>query len=206
MKVGVVDYGIGNIKSVLNALIYLDIDCLLTHDPKEIESCDALILPGVGAFKTGMTNLVKFNLIEHILDFAEQGKPILGICLGMQLLFDYSTEGGEVKGLGLIKGKVQKFPVTIGEKIPTVAWKSLKTKTNPLFEGINSEDEYYFVHSYYCKPYNDNHTIAYAGFGEMQYCAMVQSKNIFGTQFHPEKSRESGLNIIMNFLKYSYEK
>lgn len=201
-KITIIDYGIGNILSNVNAIKKFGIDPVVSSDHEEIKNSDAIILPGVGSFEAGMNNLQKNKLTEVIKIFAETGKPILGICLGMQLLFTYSEEGGLNKGLNIIPGEVKKFKEQEGLKIPTIEWKNLTfSKSDKLITGLHDKNEFYFVHSYFCTPSNPDNILAKAKFGDFEYCAIANKNNIYGCQFHPEKSRSEGLQIIENFIK-----
>lgn len=199
----VIDYGMGNLKSVGNALKYLNIDYKITKNINDIKQAKALILPGVGAFPKAIKNLRERELDLVIKKKSKDGVPILGICLGMQLLFDKSYEGGEFQGLSLIEGKVLKLQGNV--KIPQIAWNSLEFnklsnyKDNPILKGINTGNFVYYVHSFYGQVKNGKNLIAYSDYGENKVAGIVQRDNIFGTQFHPEKSGEVGLRIIKNF-------
>lgn len=206
-KVTVLDYGIGNVRSQLNALKYLGVDAELTADRDIILKSDAVILPGVGAFKHGMENLNSHGLIPIIHEFIALGKPFLGICLGMQLLFEESEEFGYSKGLGLIEGKISKLTneETKGLKLPHIGWSSIyppseKTWCNTILNDIPVGTAYYFVHSYAAIPTHSNDLLATANFGNNAFCCAVEKNNIHGTQFHPEKSGEMGLRILKNFI------
>lgn len=199
----VIDYGMGNLKSVGNALKYLNIDYKITKNINDIKQAKALILPGVGAFPKAIKNLRERELDLVIKKKSKDGVPILGICLGMQLLFDKSYEGGEFQGLSLIEGKVLKLQGNV--KIPQIAWNSLEFnklsnyKDNPILKGINTGNFVYYVHSFYGQVKNGKNLIAYSDYGENKVAGIVQRDNVFGTQFHPEKSGEVGLRIIKNF-------
>lgn len=195
--IAIIDYGMGNLKSVKNALDKLEIENVITNDCDEIRKAKGIILPGVGAFSDAMKNLKECNLIELIKEEAESGKLILGICLGMQVLFEKSYEGEETLGFGFLKGEVVKME---GNKIriPHIGWNLLKGKDNELI-SLNKKSYVYFVHSYYGSEMNENELLNYVEYGEYKIPALVNRKNIYGAQFHPEKSGEVGLEILKNF-------
>ncbi|MFV8346784.1 imidazole glycerol phosphate synthase subunit HisH [Flavobacterium sp. ZB4P13] len=209
-KVVIIDYGHGNLYSINQACIHLGYSPIISSDQKVILNADSLILPGVGAFKVAMDELANKNLIEPIKEFVKKGKNMMGVCLGMQLLFETSEEFGINNGLGLINGDVKKFPSTFNEKkirIPQIGWnkifeeKSLnKWRSTPL-EEITEEDYMYFIHSYYANPSDTKDILSFSYYQDIKYCTSVQKENIFGFQFHPEKSAEKGLTIYKNFLK-----
>ncbi|MBL7918681.1 MAG: imidazole glycerol phosphate synthase subunit HisH [Bacteroidia bacterium] len=206
-KIAVIDYGIGNVQSILNALENLNAETLLTNNPEEILNADGVILPGVGAFKTGMENLISHNLISVIHEYINTGKPFLGICLGMQLLLDESEEFGNTKGLGLIKGKVKKLIIdeTTGERLPHVSWNEIKEPVkdrwqNSILENIPQFSDVYFVHSFAASPNNEEDILATCNYGNKDFCAAVKKDNVFGAQFHPEKSGKIGLTILKKFI------
>jgi glutamine amidotransferase len=207
-KVVIVDYGLGNLFSIQQACIHLGYMPILSSDPEQILKCDSLILPGVGSFEIAIRQLGQFNLIEPIRLFAKSGKPIMGVCLGMQLLFDISYEFGDHKGLGLISGEVLKFPKTVNGnviRIPHIGWNKiyknqLNWEQSPLGSLIN-ESLMYFVHSYYVKPSNSSNILTTTNYSNFEFCSSVVKDNIFGFQFHPEKSGLDGLMIYNNFLK-----
>lgn len=194
----IVDYGVGNLKSVSNALAYLGQDSRITGDGRELELADAIILPGVGAFPDAADKLRSSGLEEPLL--AQVGrKPILGICLGMQLLFEQGMEVRPCRGLGLIGGRVERIPT--GLKLPHIGWNSLHFHgDSPLFEGLDEGAYVYFVHSYYGAATRPEQVIATTDYG-LPVTAAVQSGLVFGTQFHPEKSGEVGLRILKNFVE-----
>lgn len=191
----IIDYGAGNLFSVQNALNYLGLENMVSKDKKDIEKADALILPGVGAFPMAMQKLNDTGLVSSIKENALK-KPLLGICLGMQMLFEESDEFIKTKGLGFIKGKVQKIITPL--KIPHMGWNSLEiTKKSPLLKGIKDGDSVYFVHSFMA--YTDAQNISAQCDYKVKVPALVENKNVFGAQFHPEKSGEVGLQILKNF-------
>ena len=193
-KVAVLDYGIGNVRSLTNALIKIGAEPFLTSERSLILGSDVLILPGVGAFGMGMKNLNERNLIPVIHEFVATGKPFLGICLGMQLLLEESEEFGYTKGLRLIKGKVVKMPLKSGSdvKLPHVSWNEIrepsKNRWNETFlTGTLKSSNFYFVHTFVAAPNNPEDILALTNYGGLDFCAAVQNKNVYGTQFHPEK-------------------
>ncbi len=203
MDITVIDYGIGNIKSIYNAFNILGIKVKISKDRDVILKSDGLILPGVGAFKTGMDNLLKFNLDKTIYEFIDSNKPILGICLGMQLFFDSSNEFGKTKGLGVIKGKVKKLEIE--KKLPHVSWNSINkniTKWDKtILDNIQQNEDFYFVHSYVVYPENKDEILSTTSYYSQKFCSVVKKNKIYGTQFHPEKSGEKGLKILKNFIR-----
>lgn len=197
--ISIIDYGAGNLKSVEKALRYLNVDSKVTFDSDEINKSDGVILPGVGAFPMAMESLKKRGLDKVILDIAKEDKPFLGICLGMQMLFDVGEEIEETKGLGIIKGRVREIYGDV--KIPHMGWNSLIiNKRNKLFEGIPDSSYVYFVHSYYAEVENKEDLNAYSEYGDIDITAAVSCGNIYGLQFHPEKSGDLGLKILKNFV------
>ena len=201
--IAIIDYGVGNLFSLSSSFKAIGADITITGDPEVIKKADKLILRGVGAFEDAAKKLRDSGLDKIIIEEAENGKPLLGICLGMQMLFEESHEYGVHKGLGLIKGKVIPMQGKIPEnlKIPHIGWNALKfTKETPLFKYINEGDCVYFVHSYYAENC-DEALIATAEYGK-ELTAAVQKNNIFGCQFHPEKSGNVGLNILKAFCEF----
>ncbi len=199
--IAVIDYDAGNIRSVEKALLLLGQEVRITQDAGEILSADKVILPGVGAFGDAMDNIRKRGLEPVIRQVADKGTPFLGICLGLQLLFERSEEAPGVKGLGLIKGEILKIPEKEGMKIPHMGWNSLHLEHDgKLFRGIEEQAYVYFVHSYYLKAEDENIVKA-----STEYCthihASVEKGNIFACQFHPEKSSDVGLHILKNFIE-----
>ncbi len=198
--IAIIDYGVGNLASVNKAFSFIGVESAITSNPDEILAADKVVLPGVGAFADAMASLQKTNMISVIKKVAEKGTPLLGICLGMQLLFDYSTEGGSrVPGLGLLKGSVTQFPLDMGLKVPHMGWNSLSIKQrNGIFKDVSESSYVYFVHSYYLTAEDSNDVAAGCSYG-ISYDAAVARDNIMGTQFHPEKSGDVGLVILRNF-------
>lgn len=200
--IAVVDYGVGNLFSLASSLKKIGAQCVVTGEEKIIESADGIILPGVGAFADAMQKLTDTELVPVLQRQAAGGKPLLGICLGMQLLFDESFEYGKHKGLGFVKGSVSPIADDLTQplKIPHMGWNSLDfKKQSPLFKYINDGEYVYFVHSYYAKNCGDS-VIATANYG-IDMTVAVQNKNVFGTQFHPEKSGDAGLKILAAFVE-----
>lgn len=197
----VIDYGAGNLRSVLHALKHLQAeDVELVHKPSQLAGARKIILPGVGAFGAGMQKLHEQKLVEPIRDAIESGIPYLGICLGMQFLFDYSDEMGNHEGLGVLKGKVTRFPEFEDLKVPHMGWNTLTSKKKSALIGNLPENPYaYFVHSYYCIPDDDEDILISVDYG-IPFTAAVERDNIYGVQFHPEKSQQVGLQILKNFL------
>ncbi len=201
--IGIINYGIGNLQSVKNSLDYLKIPHKIISRQEEIDKCDKIILPGVGAFGPAMEKLNQIGFSKKIMEFAKQGKPILGLCLGMQLLFETSLEDGQHKGLGLIKGKVLSFKDKAKNlPVPHIGWNNLKIKssTSPLFKNIDDNSCFYFVHSFYCQPTKKTATIGETEYG-IKFASVINIGKIFGCQFHPEKSQSAGLKLLENFSK-----
>ncbi|MDD6485054.1 MAG: imidazole glycerol phosphate synthase subunit HisH [Clostridiales bacterium] len=197
--IAIVDYGAGNLKSVKNALDFLGEDNKITAEPKEILGADKVILPGVGAFGGAMEALCQRGLDEVVKEIAQRGTPLLGICLGLQLMFEESEESPGVKGLGLFKGKIVKIPDR-GLKIPHMGWNSIDiAKDSRILRNLGSEPYVYFVHSYYLKTPREEIISAYTEYGERLGIA-AERGNVFATQFHPEKSGAVGMEILRNFI------
>ena len=198
--IAIIDYDAGNIKSVEKALMYLGEEVKITRDPAEIRAADRVILPGVGAYGDAMEKLSRYGLVDVIREVAVSGKPFLGICLGLQLLFDRSDEAPGVEGLKILPGEVLKIPEKEGLKIPHMGWNSLAfPNKGRLFEGLGKEPYVYFVHSYYLKAQDESIVTAVTDYSTLIH-ASVESGNIFACQFHPEKSGEVGLKILKNFV------
>lgn len=197
--IAIIDYDAGNLKSVEKALKYLGQDVIVSRDSSEILQADKVILPGVGSFGDAMNNLDHFNLVDTIKKVAEKDTPFLGICLGLQLLFEKSDETPGAEGLGILKGEILRIPPNEGLKIPHMGWNSLNIKPQArLFDGIANNSYVYFVHSYYLKAEDENIVAASTEYSTHIH-ASVESGNIFACQFHPEKSSDVGLRILKNF-------
>ncbi|MCI8797142.1 MAG: imidazole glycerol phosphate synthase subunit HisH [Dorea sp.] len=198
--IAILDYDAGNIKSVEKAMLLLGQDVTVTRERERILKADKVILPGVGAFGDAMGKIRQYGLYEVIHEVVEQGTPFLGICLGLQLLFERSEESPGVEGLGILKGEILRLPDTPGLKIPHMGWNSLEFRNNGrLFEGLPQESYVYFVHSYYLKAADEGIVTAAAEYGT-QIHASVEQNNIFACQFHPEKSSDVGIRILKNFI------
>jgi len=201
MSLAVIDYGAGNLRSVLHALRHLGLsDVRIVQHGRELRGADKLILPGVGAFGAGMQELAQRELIEPIREAVRAGVPYLGICLGMQFLFEASDEMGQHEGLGLLPGRVTRFPSLPQLKIPHMGWNTLEfSRDSALLAGMPSVSYAYFVHSYYCLPSEPSDALITVDYG-LRFTAGVQRESIYGVQFHPEKSQRVGLQILRNFL------
>lgn len=196
----IIDYGRGNLKSVYNALKFLNIDCIISSNKDDLINATGLILPGVGAFKDSMNSLMESGLIDTIKEECAKGKPLLGICLGMQMLFDKGYEDGETTGLGLLKGEVVKMEPIEEVKIPHIGWNNLIfSKNDPITKDLNLGSYVYYVHSYHVINCTSYDLIAFSNYGGVKIPGIVRRENIIGAQFHPEKSGEVGLQILKNF-------
>ncbi|MCR4648476.1 MAG: imidazole glycerol phosphate synthase subunit HisH [Lachnospiraceae bacterium] len=200
--IAIIDYDAGNIKSVEKAVIKLGYDCVITRDIEVLKNADKLILPGVGAFKDAMEKLNEYGLTDVIKELViTEKKPLLGICLGLQLLFESSEENPGVEGLGILKGKIVRLPEGEGRKIPHMGWNSLEfPQKSILFNKVVKGSYVYFVHSYYLQAEDESIVTATSEYGATIQAA-VECGNIFATQFHPEKSSSVGLRILSNFLE-----
>lgn len=195
----IIDYGMGNLKSVYNALKKIECECKISSDIEEIRKADKLILPGVGAFKDCMDNLNKAGLPDVIREEVAKGKPLLGICLGMQVLFQKGFEGEECEGLGLLQGEVRLME-DLDVKIPHIGWNNLeKNRDDDLLNGLNDKPFVYYVHSYRATGYRDEDLVGFSTYGSLKIPGLVRKENVIGAQFHPEKSGEIGLQILKNF-------
>ena len=203
--IAIIDYDAGNIKSVEKAIQFLGEDVCITRDPEVILNAEKVILPGVGAFGDAMEKLHQYNLVDVIHKVVEKKTPFLGICLGLQLLFEKSDESKGVQGLGILKGEICRIPDGDGLKIPHIGWNSLTyPNAGRLYEGIPENSYVYFVHSYYLKAEDDGIVKAATEYGTYIH-ASVEQDNVFACQFHPEKSSEVGLQILRNFVKIGRE-
>lgn len=200
-KIAVIDYGMGNLHSVMKALQYEKIPAVLTDNPKIIQKCSGIILPGVGAFQDAMAEIKKRKLLKVLTEEVINSKPLLGICLGMQLLFSYSSEFGRHKGLGFVPGNVVRFNLKM--KVPHIGWNEavIVNKGSKILKGIKSSQFFYFVHSYYCVPSNKKAILTKTQYGNTIFTSAVELGNVFGFQFHPEKSTESAMVIYKNFYE-----
>ena len=204
-KVTMVDYGIGNVRSVQKALEHVGAEVALTADPAKIRTAEKVVLPGVGAFGAGMAALEERGLAPAIQTAAERGAWLLGICLGMQLLFEESEEMGQHRGLGLLPGRVVRFAAN-ELKVPHVGWNEIEHDGNhPLLEGVPAGAHAYFVHSYYCVPADEGDVIARTTYG-LRFAAIAGRGKVAGIQFHPEKSQHVGLRILRNFVEATGER
>lgn len=202
MSIYIIDYGMGNLLSVQRAIEECGFDAVISADPKDAEKATHLILPGVGAFEDGMKNLAASGWIEGIQKYVDTGKPLIGICLGMQLMMTTGYEGGIFKGLNLIEGEVVKLIARSNdEKIPHVGWNEVRVvNESSIFDRIEDESDFYFVHSYHVVPKNQEHILAvtdYCG----SFVSVVNCNNVYGVQFHPEKSGKTGFKLLTNFFE-----
>ena len=203
--IAVIDYGVGNLFSLLSSLNYVGLDTKLTNNIEEIKNAKGIILPGVGAFRDAIGNLEKYGLKETLINEAKNGKPFLGICLGMQMLFEKSYEYGEYEGLGLINGTVEEIKKYLPEnsdlKIPHMGWNSLiineRFKDDKILKDIDNNEYVYYVHSYFAKTDTKN-IVAYSEYGT-KISGIVKNENVYGMQFHPEKSGDTGLKLLKNW-------
>ena len=198
----IIDYNMGNLASVANAIEYIGFKPIISNKIEDIKSADCIILPGVGAFADGMKNLIDLNLVNVLKEqVLERKKPFIGLCLGMQLAAEQGDEGGLTEGLSFVKGKVKKFEFKNKDlRIPHVGWNEVYFKKNcPLFKDLNKSEVFYFVHSYHLIPEEDV-VVGTSDYGS-EFVAIIQKNNIFGTQFHPEKSQRAGLQILKNFIE-----
>lgn len=196
--IAIIDYDICNLRSVQKAIEYLGGEAVITRDAAVIDTADRLILPGVGAFGDAMDNLRKFGLVDPIHRYVATGKPFLGICLGMQLMFAESVEHGLQQGLGLIPGRVVRFNIPKEYKVPHMGWNRLTMTGHPLWDGLGTEPYVYFVHSYHVER-DSEYAVATSDYG-YEFPAAVAKGNVMGTQFHPEKSGDVGMRILANFM------
>ncbi len=198
--IAVVDYGMGNLRSVSKALEFSGGHVCVTSNPAQIEAADKLVLPGVGAFGDAALELKSRLLWDPVVTHIRQGKPFLGICLGLQLLLSESEESPGVPGLGIFPGKVIRFR-SRGVKIPHMGWNQIDFQgAHPLLAGVSSGSYFYFVHSFYAAPEDESLGFGRTSYGGENFCAILAKDNVFATQFHPEKSQEAGLRILKNFL------
>jgi glutamine amidotransferase len=195
--VSVVNYGVGNMRSIRRGLEKSGATVEITHSPKDLRSSDAIVLPGVGAFAPAVKNMAP--IADVVAEAMKDGKPILGVCLGLQLLFTRSSEGGSIRGLNFISGEVVKLPETV--KTPQMGWNTLNiVQSHPLLEGVKDGSYVYFVHSYYPQPTDPDVIVATTEYG-VKFPSLVAKKNLFATQFHPEKSSKTGLIMLKNFVR-----
>ena len=193
----VVNYGVGNLRSIRKGLEKSGATVQITHNPKDLRSSDAIVLPGVGAFAPAVKNMAPIT--DVVAEAMKNGTPMLGVCLGLQLLFTRSSEGGSIRGLDFISGEIVKLPESL--KIPQMGWNTINfVQFHPLLEGVKNHSYVYFVHSYYPQPSDPKVIVATTDYG-VRFASMVAKKNIFATQFHPEKSSKTGLTILKNFVR-----
>jgi len=200
--IGIIDYGMGNLKSVRNALDYIGYETALITHPDQIREVSHLILPGVGSYSAAIANLKSNNLYDAIKGYISQKKPFLGICLGMQLLSSEGYEYGKTRGLNIIEGKVVLLELDERYQIPHVGWNNVTLKyEHPIFKGIKNNIDFYFVHSYHFKPLHSRDILGVTNYG-IDFVSCVAKNNVVGIQFHPEKSQDNGLKILENFCEW----
>ncbi|QDT33543.1 imidazole glycerol phosphate synthase subunit HisH [Thalassoglobus polymorphus] len=198
--IGIIDYGMGNLRSVQKALERLDVQSEILSSPNELKDVDGVILPGVGAFRDAIGELQRHDFVNAIRETVASEKPLLGICLGQQLLFETSYEDGTYEGLGILEGDVVRFQPEPTIKIPHMGWNSLKIQQQtPLFSGLASGDYVYFVHGYFVQPKDSSVIAATTTHGSQEFVSAIASGNVYATQFHPEKSQRIGLQLLKNF-------
>ncbi len=198
----VVDYGMGNLRSVAKALEKVGFDVKVSSEAKDIKDAKGIVVPGVGAFGDAIHNLDRFGLLDEVVKVIKEGKPYLGICLGLQILFEYGYEFGEHEGLGILKGKVIRFENKEGYKVPHMGWNQVWIKQKEgLFSGIQEGEYFYFVHSFYAVP-SEEKDIASTTDYSVEFCSAVQKDNVWAVQFHPEKSQKAGLKLLENFKSF----
>ena len=196
-SVAIIDYGVGNLRSVEKAFAAVGVEALVTRDRAALVDAERLVLPGVGAFATCIRELNRYGFGELIVERVNQGTPLLGVCVGMQMLFEESSEFGKTKGLGLLKGSVKRFDGDL--VVPHVGWNCVsQTTSHSLFENIPQDSFFYFVHSYFCEPTDRDAAIGTTEYGA-SFVSTVAQKNVYGVQFHPEKSQSAGLRLLRNF-------
>ena len=202
--IGIVDYDIGNLRSVQKAIQHVGGEAMFVRTPREISKADGLVLPGVGAFGDCVRCLADSGMWDAVLAWAKSGRPFFGICVGYQMLFESSEEAPGRKGLGIFRGEVKRFPNAPGLKIPQIGWNTVEIKQlgSPLLAGISSGDFVYYVHSYYVKPVEPSLVALESTYGET-FAAAVVRDNLIATQFHPEKSQRAGLQLLRNFVELS---
>ncbi len=202
--IGIIDYGMGNLGSVSNAFRFLGLDAKIVSRKSEMEDCRAVLLPCVGAFGDCMSHLVEHDFVEAIGTWVQAGKPMMGICLGLQVLFDSSEETPGVPGLGIFPGSVKRFDLPRELKVPQIGWNRINEVQPgcPMFDGIDDGSFFYLVHSYYVSPENEAVIAGRTEYG-IDYCSCVWKDNVFATQFHPEKSQEAGLRMLRNFQTWA---
>jgi glutamine amidotransferase len=197
----IIDYGMGNLRSVQKGFERVGHSAIVTSDPSQVAAASKVVLPGVGAFEDAMSELRRFNLIKPVLNAIDSGKPFLGICLGLQLLFDVGYENGRHDGLGVLPGEVVRFDLPKGLSVPHMGWNQLNIRRPaPILNGIAEGTYVYFVHSYYVAPKDPGMIATETDYGS-PFCSMVWRDNVFATQFHPEKSQAEGLKILKNFAE-----
>ena len=202
--IGIIDYGMGNLGSVSNACSFLGLDAKIIAAPREMDACGAIILPGVGAFGDCMSHLGEHGFVEVVRKWIADGKPFLGICLGLQLLFEGSEESPGVPGLGILRGQVKKFNLSRDWKVPQIGWNRVRQAAPacPLFKDVPDESFFYFVHSYYAEPADKAVSAGITDYG-VDYTSAVWRDNMMAVQFHPEKSQKHGLQMLKNFGEWT---
>ena len=203
--IGIINFGYGNIQSIINAFNSAELKSKVLSKSSDVKNFQKLILPGVGSFKTCFEKLEKYGWRSEILEHVDKNKDLLGICLGMQLMFEWGEEDGGSEGLGIFRGKVKKIIIDTSEKLPHVGWNRINfKKESNLFKNINKDVDYYFIHTFECLPENNLEIVATTEYGKNQsiVASISNNKNVYGTQFHPEKSPPNGLKILKNFVDF----
>lgn len=200
--IAIIDYGMGNLRSVQKAFERLGVEATITSDVETVQSASKVVLPGVGAIADAIRELQRAKMVDAIFQTIESNKPFLGICLGFQALFEESEENGGTKGLGIFKGRVLRFPESKEYVVPHMGWNDLQFKKDvPIYKGIKPTDYVYFVHSYYVATDDESIIATTTSYDNVDFCSSIARGNVFGTQFHPEKSQDVGLKILQNFAE-----